>query len=124
MGLIGSVLGYAIYAPIRRWIGGRQGVLMGAMIAAWFTVLLAAGLAPLNCRLLASRHDFLRILSWMTLVHAVIGIGEAIITGLVVRFILLTRPDLIAGRTVIPCPDQTRPTPLVPRLAAHGALTG
>ena len=31
----------------------------------------------------------------MALVHAVIGMGEAIITGLVIRFVLLTRPDLI-----------------------------
>ncbi len=29
MGLIGSVGGYAIYAPIRRAIGGRRGVLSG-----------------------------------------------------------------------------------------------
>src|SRR6185312_1014735 len=28
MGLIGSILGYAIYAPIRRAIGGRSGVLV------------------------------------------------------------------------------------------------
>jgi cobalt/nickel transport system permease protein len=31
----------------------------------------------------------------MTLVHAAIGLGEALITGMVVRFILLTRPDLL-----------------------------
>ena len=35
------------------------------------------------------------VLGWMTLVHAAIGMGEAIITGVVVRFVLLTRPDLI-----------------------------
>src|SRR5262249_50806724 len=39
--------------------------------------------------------DFPRILGWMTLVHAAIGVGEAIITGLVLRFVLLSRPDLI-----------------------------
>src|SRR3954454_19792480 len=43
MGLIGSVGGYAIYAPIRRAIGGRKGVLLGAMAAAWFSVILASG---------------------------------------------------------------------------------
>ena len=41
------------------------------------------------------RDDFLRILTWMALVHAVIGVGEALITGLVVRFVLLRRPDLL-----------------------------
>jgi cobalt/nickel transport system permease protein len=31
----------------------------------------------------------------MALVHAGIGLGEALITGLVLRFLLLTRPDLV-----------------------------
>ena len=96
MGLIGSVVGYAIYAPIRRWIGGQRGVLIAAMIAAWFTVLLAAGACAVELSASGSERNFFRILSWMALVHAVIGLGEAMITGLVIRFILLTRPELIA----------------------------
>ena len=32
----------------------------------------------------------------MALVHAAIGVGEAVITGTVVRFVLLRRPDLLA----------------------------
>ncbi len=95
MGLIGSVVGYAIYAPIRRWIGGQRGILIAAMIAAWFTVLLASGACAVELSASGTHRDFFRILTWMALVHAVIGLGEAIITGLVVRFILLTRPDLI-----------------------------
>ena len=95
MGLIGSVVGYAIYAPIRRAIGGRAGVLVGATLAAWISVILAAGAFSLELSAAGRRADFLRVLSMMTLVHAAIGVGEAVITGLVLRFILLTRPDLI-----------------------------
>ena len=95
MGLIGSVVGYAIYAPIRRAIGGSRGVIFGAMAAAWFSVILAAGAFSVELAASGHRADFLRVLSWMALVHAVIGVGEAVITGLVLRFILLTRPDLI-----------------------------
>lgn len=95
MGLIGAVGGYAIYAPIRRAIGGRGGVLFGAMIAAWFSVLLAAGAFSVELAVFGHRDAFVRVLSWMTLVHAGIGVGEAVITGLVLRFILFTRPDLI-----------------------------
>src|SRR5271157_755939 len=40
MGLIGSV---CVYVPIRRAVGGRTGVLVGAMGAAWFSVILASG---------------------------------------------------------------------------------
>lgn len=94
MGLIGAVGGYAIYAPLRRAIGGRRGVLLGAMAAAWFTVLLGAGAFALE--LAASGFGkFPMVLGWMTLVHAAVGVGEALITGLVLRFLLLTRPDLI-----------------------------
>ena len=50
MGLIGAVGGYAIYAPIRRAIGGQKGVLIAAMAAAWFSVLLASGPAPSSWR--------------------------------------------------------------------------
>ena len=95
MGLIGSVVGYAIYAPIRRAIGGRAGVIFGAMVAAWFSVLLAAGAFSVELAASGRRADFFRVLSLMGLVHAVIGVGEAVITGLVLRLILLTRPDLV-----------------------------
>ena len=95
MGLIGSVCGYAIYAPIRRAVGGRAGVIFGAMVAAWFSVILAAGAFSVELAASGRRDEFLRVLSWMALVHACIGVGEAVITGLVLRFILLTRPDLI-----------------------------
>jgi cobalt/nickel transport system permease protein len=37
----------------------------------------------------------------MTLVHAAIGLGEAVITGLVVRYILVRRPDLFEWHHVV-----------------------
>ena len=97
MGLIGSVVGYAIYAPIRRAIGGHRGVLIGAMAAAWFSVILGSGAFAVELAASGRRDGFVSVLGWMVLVHAAIGVGEAIITGLVVRFVLLTRPDLIHG---------------------------
>lgn len=94
MGLIGSVGGYLIYAPIRRSFGGRRGVLIGGMMAAWFSVILAA--TALAVELAASGHrGFPQILGWLVLVHAAIGVGEALITGLVLRLLLLARPDMI-----------------------------
>lgn len=95
MGLVGSVGGYAIYAPIRRAIGGQRGVLVAAMAAAWFAVLLASGCCAVELAATTGWASFSRVLTWMALVHAAIGLGEAVITGLVVRFILLTRPELI-----------------------------
>jgi len=95
MGLIGSVGGYAIYSPIRRAVGGRRGILIGAMAAAWFSVILASGAFAVELALWGSWGDFPAVLGWMALVHSAIGLGEALITGMVVRFLLLTRPDLL-----------------------------
>ncbi len=64
------------------------------MVAAWFSVLLASGAFAIELAASGRRADFFQILSWMALVHAVIGVGEAVITGLVVRFLLVRRPDL------------------------------
>ncbi len=99
MGLIGSVGGYAIYAPIRRAISGPKGTLIGAMAAAWFSVLLASGAFAMELAASGRRGDFPRILSWMAMVHSLIGIGEALITGIVVRYVLLRRPDLLDPET-------------------------
>jgi cobalt/nickel transport system permease protein len=95
MGLIGSVGGYAIYAPIRRSIGGHRGILIGAMAASWFSVILASGAFALEFAASGRWSQFLDTLGWMTLIHTALGLGEALITGMVVRFILLTRPDLL-----------------------------
>src|SRR5579885_1831530 len=95
MGLIGSVGGYAIYGSIRRMIPGSRGILIAAMVAAWFSVLLASGAFALELAASGRAGEFLRILTWMALVHSLIGIGEALITGIVVRFLLLRRPDLL-----------------------------
>jgi cobalt/nickel transport system permease protein len=105
MGLVGSVGGYAMYVPLRRAIGGRKGILIGAMAAAWFSVILSSGAFAVELAASGRGFRFLDILGWMALVHAAIGVGEALITGMVLRFLLLTRPDLVEGSTA-PEPSQ------------------
>lgn len=116
MGLIGSLGGYAIYGPVRRLVGGRAGVLVGAMVAAWFSVLLAAGAFAVE--LAASGHlaGFFDVLGWMVLVHAAIGLGEAVITGLVLRSLLLVRPDVVHE----PAPEAARSARRFGRAAVAG----
>jgi cobalt/nickel transport system permease protein len=94
MGFIGAMGGYAIYAPIRRAISGNKGTLIAAMAAAWFSVLLASGACALELAASGRGDQFLTILAWMALVHAVIGLVEALITGAAVQFLLVRRPDL------------------------------
>jgi cobalt/nickel transport system permease protein len=66
----------------------------GAVVAAWFSVVIAASLCALQLALSGTSPLGL-VLPAMAAVHAVIGIGEGMITGLIVGFVLKTRPDLI-----------------------------
>lgn len=94
MSFVGAVVGYFLYRTLAKSIGGAKGIMTGAAVASWFSVVLAStvcaielalsGTSPLNIALPA-----------MVGVHTLIGIGEAIITCLVVGFVLKVRPDLI-----------------------------
>jgi cobalt/nickel transport system permease protein len=95
MGLIGTFGGYYLYRLIRFAIGRNklQGMVVGAAIAAWTSVVVASiataiqialsGTALLGVALTA-------MLSW----HILIGIGEALITVIALTFIWRTRGDL------------------------------
>lgn len=95
MGLVGAIGGYAIYAPLRWLVRGEAGVLVGGTLAAWFSVVLASGTFALELAASVGWSDFFDVLGWMALVHAGIGLGEALITGTVLRFVLLARPDIV-----------------------------
>ena len=94
MSFIGAIGGYLIYVGIHRVIKSKAGMMASAGIATWFSVVAASsvcaielaisGTSPLNIALPA-----------MAGIHVLIGIGEAIITCLVLSFILKVRPDLI-----------------------------
>jgi len=94
MAILGGGVGYLIYNPIRKLIRNNKGIMIGTAIASWSSVVIASiacaielaisGTSPINIALPA-----------MAFVHIFIGIGEAMITCLVVGFVLKVRPDLI-----------------------------
>ncbi len=95
MAMIGTIAAYFVF-KLLRMILGQKGFLAAVAIAAWFSVMLASiacafelafsGTLPLGVALPA-----------MAGVHALIGIGEAVVTALVVGFVHKVRPDLIYG---------------------------
>lgn len=98
MAVLGSIGGYAVMSAIRKLAGGGlKGTVSGAVIAAWLSVMAAAALFCLEFRLsyAASDFDFGNIFVMMVTVHALIGIGEALITGFVVSVVFQQRADLI-----------------------------
>lgn len=94
MSLIGALGGYFIYRIISKIFGSNKGIVMGAMIAGWFSVVAAAVFCAFE--LASSGISALRmIMPAMAGLHMLIGIGEAVITGMVIEFVLKVRPDLI-----------------------------
>jgi len=94
MGIIGTVFGYYIYRGIGISISSKKGLFWGVGIASWLAVVLAATFCSIE--LAVSGTVPLRIaLPAMAGVHAMIGIGEAVITVGVISLILKARPDLL-----------------------------
>lgn len=94
MSFVGAMGGYFIYSIIRKIIGDNKGIIVGAAISAWLSVVAASSVCAIE--LAISGTSPLKIaLPAMAGVHALIGIGEAIITCLVIGFVLKVRPDLI-----------------------------
>ncbi len=92
MGLITSVIGYGLY----RAVFGRPRRLKLAVagFAAWLSVM-AGALATALQLWLSGTSNLQTVTLTMLGVHAVIGIGEALITVAALTFILQTRPGLL-----------------------------
>jgi cobalt/nickel transport system permease protein len=97
MGVVGALGGYAIfyilYALLKR---SRKGFFAALAISTWLSIVMGASAAAIE--LAISGTSPLRVaLPAMTGIHAIIGIGEAIITITAISLILKTRPDLVAS---------------------------
>jgi cobalt/nickel transport system permease protein len=95
MGLVGGTGGYLAFRVLHFILpGGRAWFMAAAAAAAWLSVVMAASLCALE--LVISGKSPLEIaLPAMAGAHAVIGIGEAIITTAVMSVLLAARPDLV-----------------------------
>ena len=102
MGVVGAWGGYAIYDSLRKWLGkGPASAVPAAVVAAWLSVLAAAALfcVEFGCSTGSKEFSLRGIFTMMVLYHALIGIGEALITGSILGFVLSRRPDLISAST-------------------------
>ncbi|MGQ0636262.1 MAG: energy-coupling factor ABC transporter permease [Planctomycetaceae bacterium] len=97
MGVVGAIGGYGMYAWVRRQVGGQRGVVGGGVVAAWFSVLAASTLFCVEFWLSHPWGEFQlsKIFVLMASFHSLIGVGEALITGLILSAVVSQRPDLI-----------------------------
>lgn len=99
MGIIGALGGYGIFSIIYTLFRkSRKGFFVALAVSSWFSIVMGASAAAIE--LAISRTSPLKIaLPAMAGVHAIIGMGEAIITTTAVSLILKTRPDLVRSYT-------------------------
>ena len=95
MGVIGALGGYGVFVfSYTMFQKSRKGFFIALATSSWFSVVMGASAAAIE--LAASGTSPLKVaLPAMAGIHAIIGIGEAIITTAGVSLILRTRPDLV-----------------------------
>ena len=95
MGLVASFSAYYVYRLVS-WLMGRtrRGTLVGGFAAAWVSVLLASIFCAVELAI-SGASPLVVVLPAMAGVHALIGIGEGLITTAVLGLVLATRADLL-----------------------------
>lgn len=92
MGLITAAIGYGLYRSVS---GSSKTVKLGVIgVAAWLSVMAGALFTALQLWL-SGTSQLEVVIPAMMGVHALIGLGEALITVFAVSFIMQTRPDLL-----------------------------
>jgi cobalt/nickel transport system permease protein len=98
MGVVGTLGGYAVYRALCSVFGGEQrGGIPAAGIAAWLSVVAGASAMAIELGL-SGTTDIVVALAAMAGIHALIGIGEALVTMAALTFVRVSRPDLLKLR--------------------------
>ncbi|MDN5746461.1 MAG: energy-coupling factor ABC transporter permease [Nocardioidaceae bacterium] len=99
MALVGALVGYAIFRLACAVLPKRLGVVpLAAAIAALVSVPIAAAGFTLLFAIGGTADIAIgKVLTAMVGWHIVIGIGEAVVTALVVSAVVASRPDLVYG---------------------------
>lgn len=98
MGLVTVAIGYGLYRAVSS-SRNRTRTFVVAGIAAWLSVMAGALFTSLQLWLSGTAQLQIVIPAMLT-VHALIGVGEALITVAALTFIFQTRPDLLGENSV------------------------
>jgi len=94
MGIVASFSGYYLYRLTVMLLGdGKRSRLTGGFIGAWGSVFLASIACAIELAI-SGASPLVVVLPAMAGVHALIGIGEGLITGAALSLVLKTRVDL------------------------------
>jgi cobalt/nickel transport system permease protein len=116
MALVAPAVGYGIYRLLRLVVGvGLRGRLFATAFAAWCSTV-AAAISCAGQLALSGTVPLRMALPAMGVIHMTIGLGEALITTLVVAAVARARPELLIELT------EPRVQPRFGELAARGVL--
>ncbi len=124
MAVVPAFAGWALFRVFRRLLPrNTSGVVGASALAAGVSVVLSAMAFSLQWLFGATAPvPFDTVFGAMVGVHALIGVGEAVITGLVVAAVMASRPDLVMGAVDL-SPTQLAEQPRVAnRTFAIGAV--
>jgi len=99
MAIVAPVSGYVVYKTMRVLLRDTRGQLISASVASWCTTVIAS----VFC---AGELAWSGTATWnivfpaMAGIHAVIGVGEGLITMLVLSAIVKTRPELLTNTSI------------------------
>jgi cobalt/nickel transport system permease protein len=94
LGVIAPLVGYAVWRAVTRFGDSKAILISGAFAAAWASITVAALAAGLELWL-SGRAPLLVVLGAMGFWHALIGVGEGVITAGLIAYVMATRPDLV-----------------------------
>lgn len=95
MAILGVLSGWVVYAGLRRLFGQKAwGMAASGFAAAWASVFVASLAASVELAV-SGTSPLGVVLPAMGAVHALIGIGEGLITVAVLAFVRAVRPDLL-----------------------------
>lgn len=97
MAIIGVAVSYAVYSLVRRLAGGRPWALgVAGFLAAWSSIFIASLAAGLQLALSGTSPANIAVPA-MASIHALIGLGEGLITAGALAFIYAARKDLLVS---------------------------
>ncbi len=108
MGVIGALGGYTIFYILFTLLQkSRKGFFFALTVASWLSIVMGASAAAIELALSGTSPLNIALLA-MAGIHAIIGVGEAIITAAALSLILKTRPDLVVCLPKASMPPVTR----------------
>ncbi|MEK6634914.1 MAG: energy-coupling factor ABC transporter permease [Planctomycetota bacterium] len=94
MGIVGGFFGYYIITLLQLFIHGKKGIFVGGFTASWCTIVLSSVCCAIELGI-SGTMPFKIVIPAMAGIHAIIGIGEGLITVATLSLLIKVRPDLL-----------------------------